>query len=387
MATVARAEERHNVSTLELFFDLVFVFAITQVTALLAADPTLGGVLRGVLLLALVYWSWVAYSWLGTSARVDDRTTTAAMLGAMAAMFVAAVLLPQWFSGGGLAVAAALAYAAVRVMHLLMFLLLGSGSPGLRAATLRLAGSVLVSVVLLLVGAVVGGSWQLVFVFAAVLIDPIGAFLGKGEGWYLSAEHFAERHGLIMIIALGESLIALGLAVSGYGPTVALIGLSVFGALLASLVYALYFRRTAAPLLEALDAVVGAAQARFGRDVYSYGHFPLIAGVVALALVLKKSASAVAKDGWWAELSGIAPGALLAAALLIVGGVLLLRVRAGVGVRGQLAAGLVLASAGGVAAWFTPAAMALIIFAAGLATAIGVPARFAANEPAQRLPD
>jgi low temperature requirement protein LtrA len=369
MATVTKADERHAVSTLELFFDLVFVFAITQVTAIIAADPTAVGVLRGVLLLALVYWSWVAYSWLGTSARVDDRGTTVAMLVAMAAMFVVATLLPTWFDGGAWAVAGAVAYAAVRAVHLVMFYLLGADSPALRRATGRLAASVSAAAVLLLAGAVIGGGWQLVLVCAAVLIDPLGVFLGRAEGWYLSAEHFAERHGLIIIIALGESLIALGLAVSGVEPTAALFVLVLVGALLASLVYVLYFRRTAPGLLAALERRTGVAQAKLGRDVFSYGHFLLIAGIVALALALKKATGAVEKYGLTGDVYGIAVPALVAAAALIIGGMVLLRLRAGVGVPTTLIAGLLVALAGGGLAVVVPLSVALAIFALGLVVA------------------
>lgn len=374
MARLAKAEDRHAVSTLELFFDLVFVFAITQVTALIADDPTGGGVLRGVLLLALVYWSWVAYSWLGTSARVDDTAATVTMLGAMAAMFVVAVLLPVWFGGGVWAVAAALAYAAVRVMHIVAFYVLGSGSPELRKATARLGVTVAIAAALLLAGAIVGGGWQLLLVLAAVLIDPVGAFLGGGEGWYLSADHFAERHGLIIIIALGESLIALGLAVSGAAPTAALLVLVLVGALLAALVYVLYFRRTAPWLLAALEQRTGAEQARMGRDVFSYGHFVLIAGIVALALALKKATGAVAKYGLTGDVYGIAGPALVAAAVLIVGGVVLLRLRAGVGVPATVVAGLLVAMVGGAMAAVLPLSAVLVVFAAGLALA-AVPRR------------
>lgn len=369
MASLAKAEDRHAVSTLELFFDLVFVFAITQVTALVAADPTAAGVLRGVLLLALVYWSWVAYSWLGTSARVDDTAATVTMLGAMAAMFVVAVLLPLWFGGGVWAVAAALAYAAVRVMHLVAFYVLGSDSPELRKATARLGVTVAIASALLIAGAIVGETVQLVLVLAAVLIDPVGAFLGRGEGWYLSADHFAERHGLIIIIALGESLIALGLAVSGAAPTAELVVLALVGALLASLVYVLYFRRTAPGLLAALEERSGAGQARMGRDVFSYGHFLLIAGIVALALALKKATGTVAEYGLMGDLYGIAGPALVAAAVLIVGGVVLLRLRAGTGVPATVVAGLLVAMVGGGMAAVLPLSAALVVFAAGLALA------------------
>ena len=265
MSRLVRADAEHSVSTLELFFDLVFVFAITQVTAFVAADPTGYGALQGLLLLCLVYFSWVAYSWLGTSARVDDRAPTAALFGAMAAMFVVAVLMPAWFTGGVWAIVATGSYIAVRALHIVLFRLLGADSPELRKATMQLAASAGVASALLLVGAIVGGTAAVVFVALAVIIDPIGAFTGGGRGWYLAADHFAERHGLIIIIAIGESLIAVGLAIAGTPPTAGSIALGLIGVVCAALLYVLYFRRAADGMLAALAAVLAIAAVEIGR--------------------------------------------------------------------------------------------------------------------------
>ena len=124
-----------------------------------------------------------------------------------------------------------------------------------------------------------------VLVLLAVVIDPIGAFVGGGRGWFLSVGHFVERHGLIVIIAIGESLIALGLAASAKVPTAGVMALVVMGALLASLVYLLYFRRVAPALEAALERDTGLSQVRMARDVYSYGHLLVIGGIVAMGAV------------------------------------------------------------------------------------------------------
>ena len=370
MTTLTRADREHSVSTLELFFDLVFVFAITQVTAYIAADPTWTGVLQGVLLLCLIYWSWIAYSWLGTSAAVETRLVTAAFLVAMAGMFIVAILLPQWFAGGTWAVVAVAGYFVVRAIHIALFYLLGAQSPELRRATLRLGVSAGAAVVLLLAGAIVGGTAEVVLVVLAVLIDPIGVFIGPSEGWYLSPDHFAERHGLLIIIAIGESLIALGLTVSGADPDVGLIVMSLVGVLLAALVYVLYFRRTANGRTVALAAQTGGAQARFGRDVFSYGHVLLIAGIISLALALKKIAGAVADDGLDAQLHGIAGPAVIAAGALIIGGTLLLRLRAGLGISGWLVVGLAISVTAGVLALYLPAIAVLAVLTVGFMCAV-----------------
>ncbi|MFI0433770.1 MAG: low temperature requirement protein A, partial [Candidatus Nanopelagicales bacterium] len=244
-----------------------------------------------------------------------------------------------------------------------------AGSPELRKATTRLALSTAAAAVLLLVAAVVGGTPGLVLVLLAVAIDPIGAFVGGGRGWYLSADHFAERHGLIIIIAIGESLIAVGLAVAEKPPSSSLIGLGLVGVACASLLYILYFRRAAEGLLDALSARSGAAQARLGRDAFSYGHLLLIAGIISLALTLKKSAAGVSADGLGAHLHGIAGPALALAGLLIIGGMAIIRLRCGLGAPAWLWAGMAMVIAAGAAASMLPLGAVLAIAVAGFACA------------------
>lgn len=383
MVTVPQAASRHAVSTLELFFDLVFVFAITQVVGLVAADPTAETLLRGLLLLALVYWSWIAYSWLGTGADIDAPVTATATLSAMTAMFLVGILLPQWYSQGVWAFVAVLAYVLVRALHLVLLSLMARGNPGLKRAIGQLAASVAVAAVLLLVGAAAGGVWQTVLVAAAVLIDPLGAFLSRGQGWSLAADHFAERHGLIVIIALGESLIAVGLVTSDLGPSAALIVLAVLSSTVASLIYILYFRRTSDSIEKRLSSLTGAAQAAYGRDVYSYGHFGIVAGIVMLALALKKTAITVSEEGMAAHLHGIAVPALALGGILFFGALLVIRMLSNLPTTGALLA-LVVAIAGCVLMLWLPAILAPVVI--GVAALVGLAAptrRLEAQSPVQ----
>lgn len=383
MVTVPQAASRHAVSTLELFFDLVFVFAITQVVGLVAADPTAETLLRGLLLLALVYWSWIAYSWLGTGADIDAPVTATATLSAMTAMFLVGILLPQWYSQGVWAFVAVLAYVLVRALHLVLLSLMARGNPGLKRAIGQLAASVAVAAVLLLVGAAAGGVWQTVLVAAAVLIDPLGAFLSRGQGWSLAADHFAERHGLIVIIALGESLIAVGLVTSDLGPSAALIVLAVLSSTVASLIYILYFRRTSDSIEKRLSSLTGASQAAYGRDVYSYGHFGIVAGIVMLALALKKTAITVSEEGMAAHLHGIAVPALALGGILFFGALLVIRMLSNLPTTGALLA-LVVAIAGCVLMLWLPAILAPVVI--GVAALVGLAAptrRLEAQSPVQ----
>lgn len=383
MVTVPQAASRHAVSTLELFFDLVFVFAITQVVGLVAADPTAETLLRGLLLLALVYWSWIAYSWLGTGADIDAPVTATATLSAMTAMFLVGILLPQWYSQGVWAFVAVLAYVLVRALHLVLLSLMARGNPGLKRAIGQLAASAAAAAVLLLVGAAAGGVWQTVLVAAAVLIDPLGAFLSRGQGWSLAADHFAERHGLIVIIALGESLIAVGLVTSDLGPSAALIVLAVLSSTVASLIYILYFRRTSDSIEKRLSSLTGAAQAAYGRDVYSYGHFGIVAGIVMLALALKKTAITVSEEGMAAHLHGIAVPALALGGILFFGALLVIRMLSNLPTTGALLA-LVVAIAGCVLMLWLPAILAPVVI--GVAALVGLAAptrRLEAQSPVQ----
>ena len=322
------SEQRFGVSTLELFFDLVFVFAITQVTAMIAAEPTATGLARGVLLLALIWWSWVAFTWVGTTVRADLGLPALVFGVAMAAMLLVAIALPQWYAGTRVAWIAVLAYVVVRLMHLGLFLALGRGTPGLTAATMRLATGVGLGAALLLVGTAIGGGAQLALVAVAVAADFAGALLGGGRGWVVNVAHFSERHGLIVIIALGESLIALGLAASGTDVGGGVLAVVLAGFAVSATIWLRYFARDAAPLEHALAALAGPAQARLARDVYSYLHLPLVLGIVLVALALKKGVAAVAEAGAGATLHGVGALALALGVPLVLAALIAMRLRA-----------------------------------------------------------
>jgi low temperature requirement protein LtrA len=211
--------EEARVAPVELYFDLVFVFSLTQVTALMDADLTGRGIVRGLLVLALLWWTWVAYAWLGNVVQADEGLGRAAMFGAMAAMFVLAMSLPEAFDDrlGGLPgpVVVALAYLSVRLLHLGIFFMVAGDDPGLRRQLWRFAPSVFGSTAVLLVASQLEGTVQTLTWAGALIVDYVGTMLGGASGWRLrSASHFAERHGLIVIVALGESIVAIGVGVA-----------------------------------------------------------------------------------------------------------------------------------------------------------------------------
>src|SRR5688572_9006748 len=221
------AEER--VTPLELFFDLIFVFAITQVTSLVVTDPTWAGLAKGLLVLGVLWWSWAAYAWLTNTINPEEGAVRIAMFGAMGAMLIASLAVPDVFGDDAFLFAGA--YAVVRAAHLVLYAVAGRGDRDLLGAIARLAAGSAIGVTLLFVAAALDGTAQVTVWAVALGIDMLGAYVGGGKGWRLSAGHFAERHALIVIIAIGESIVALGVGASrelGTGVIVAaLLGLSV----------------------------------------------------------------------------------------------------------------------------------------------------------------
>jgi low temperature requirement protein LtrA len=298
---IVSVSEEARVTPIELFFDLVFVFAITQVTALIADHLTGHGVLRGLLVLALLWWCWVGYAWLGNVVRADEGVGRAAMFGAMAAMFVLALSVPEAFDDlpGGVngPVVLALAYLAVRVLHVVIFWLASGHDPGLRRQVIRFVPSVIGGTALLLVASQLEGRAQTVAWGVALVADYLGTILAGASGWRLhSAAHFAERHSLIVIIALGESIVAIGVGTGHLPLSAPVIVASVLGLTLAGSLWWAYFDVVSLIAERALRRSVGEARARLARDAYSYLHLPMIAGIVLLAVGLKKVLEYVGGD-------------------------------------------------------------------------------------------
>ena len=194
--------DERAVTPFELFFDLVFVFGFTQVTALMGADPTGRGVLRGMLVLATVWWAWGAYAWLATTIDLEEGSTRLVMIGVMAAMFVAALAAPDAFGATGALFASA--YLVVRLLHLVLYAVAARGQPELLAAVLKLTPTAVAGPLLILAAAFLNPGLREAVWAGALILDFAGPALQGSSGWQLSPGHFSERHGLILIVALGE---------------------------------------------------------------------------------------------------------------------------------------------------------------------------------------
>jgi low temperature requirement protein LtrA len=285
LSAVMRSEER--VTPLELFFDLVFVLAITQCTALMAANPTGAGLGKGLLVLALLWWAWVGYAWLTSVVDPEEGAVRFAIFAAMAALLVVALCVPQAFGGEALLFAGA--YAAVRGAQIGLFTVASRDEPELRRSVIGLAASTALGVGLLVAGALAGGAVQVVVWALALVLDMLGPFLFGSEGWKLVPGHFAERHGLIVLIALGESIVAIGVG-AGSGVDAGIVAAAVLGTAVAAELWWLYFDIVALVAARRLsNATEGRERNEIARDSFSYLHFPMVAGIVLLALGLKKT--------------------------------------------------------------------------------------------------
>jgi low temperature requirement protein LtrA len=290
---VERLREAASATTLELFFDLVFVFALTQITALMAEEPNGTGLLRGTLLMAVVWWCWVGYSWISNLVKADEGLTRVTMLVAMAAMFLLALAIPESFRDlpGGLhgPTVFAFGYLVLRAVHVGLFWLISGNDPGLRRQVGKFAPTMVGGTVLLLLAANTSGTAQLWLWVAAVVADYGGTLAIGARGWRLnSARHFAERHGLMVLIALGESIVAIGVGVTHLAISWPIVVAAVFGLAVSASLWWAYFDTAALVGEHALSSAEGHQRVSMARAGFTYLHLPMVLGIVMLALGLKK---------------------------------------------------------------------------------------------------
>jgi len=283
----AALREGERVMPLELFFDLVFVLAITQCTALMFHQPTWSGLAQGMLVLGVLWWSWTGYAWLTSVVDPEEGAVRIAIFAAMAAFLIVAICVPEAFDE--LALEFALAYGAVRGAHIALFMLASRGDPALRQSTVGLAGGTALGVGLLMSASLLDGLAQAAVWALALLLDMGEPFLFGSEGWRLVPAHFAERHGLIIIIALGESIVAIGAGAAAH-LTAGIVAAAVLGIALAAALWWVYFDVVALVSARRLArAPEGRERNELARDSYSYLHLPMVAGNVLVAFGLKKT--------------------------------------------------------------------------------------------------
>ncbi len=264
---------------LELFFDLVFVLGITQTVALLVEGHDGQAMWRATLILAMLWWGWTQFTWTANAIELESDRTRIAFFVAMGAALVMAVSVPTAFGDGGFGIA--IGYIVVRGTGVWLQLT-ETTDPDTRASARLFAAVSWVGPLVLLWGAFVeppGRTWIWLLAF---FLEIGAAGIAGGAAWRVNAGHFAERHGLIYIIALGEGIVAVGLIAAGRELDSVLIVTMLLAIAGASALWWSYFDRFAEPVEEALRTA-GDSQGTVARDAYSLGHFPMIAGVVLFA--------------------------------------------------------------------------------------------------------
>jgi low temperature requirement protein LtrA len=308
VAEASETEEERKTSYLELFFDLVFVFAFTQVTALILEDTSVEGFLRSALVLAMVWWAWSAYAWMTNAIDIENSVTRLIIFAAMAAGFFMALAVPDAFQdeAGWFAVA----YFVARILNSALYAWGSRGVPGQLAAVLRLSPWFLLAALVALIGGFVDPDYRAWVWLASLVIDVVGTLTVARAEWHVSPSHFAERFGLIVIIALGESIVAIGIATAGLerDATYALSVIVAFAGV-AGLWWA-YFDFTAAAAARSLGRAAPAARGPLARDVFTFFHYPVVLGIILYAVAAKKTLEQpldpLSEAGRWALGLGIA---------------------------------------------------------------------------------
>jgi low temperature requirement protein LtrA len=242
-------------------------------------------VLRALLLLGMLWWAWSAYAWLTNTLDPEEGAVRLAMLAAVAGMLIVSLAAPRAFGADG--VIFGVAYLAVRVLHLLLIGMAGRGDRDQFHAVLRIVPGAILGAILLVVAGLLDGAAQLALWGVALAVTYLGALLGHMRGWRVSPEHFVERFGQIIIIALGESIVAIGVGARGLPLDIDVIAAALLGITIAACIWWSYFDWVAYVAQSRLAEATGAARAALARDAYSYLHLPMVTGIVLFAFGLK----------------------------------------------------------------------------------------------------
>jgi low temperature requirement protein LtrA len=282
-----QAEDR--ATPFEIFFDLVFVFALTRDVALVEAAPGADSLGRAVVLLLMLWWSWCAFIWLGNQVRLDRGFVRVGMLVAMTALFVVGLVIPEAWSaapgGPAPAVVLAVAFTVVRASYVVLLAIIAWPHRRLRTQVLIDLVPQSSSVGLLCGGALLGGGWQTALWASAFVVDFAGGrSASRYRGWRVgSARHFAERHDLVLIIALGETVLATGARVDSWTAEPAVLAVALLGFLMTASLWWAFFGHLSVDAARALAATDRSRRSLIARDGYTFGHLPIVGGVVLVA--------------------------------------------------------------------------------------------------------
>lgn len=282
-------DEDHRVTTMELLFDVVYVYAFIQVTSWIAGEHTWRAVAEGLVVLAVLWWVWIAWTWLGNVVRADRGLPLAGFITAMVAVFgIALTVKGIWEADGGSFAPLAFAafYFVIRVVHGAVYLWAARGDEALRRQIMLTTAAWIPAAALLFVGALLPPEQRLWWWAGTVALDVLATWVlsVRGPGWRVqSGSHFSERFDLLVILALGESVLAVGITAAELDPTPALIALGLLGVLVAVALWWPYFKDVGPTLEDALEQAEPRRKADIARDAYTYLHLPLLMGIILVA--------------------------------------------------------------------------------------------------------
>ena len=303
-AATPPAESGVRVSTLELFFDLVFVFTITQLTETLAEHVTLATLAEVLLMLFVIWWMYSGYAWLTNAVAPNSSTRRTLLLAGMAGFLVMALAVPEAFGEYGWLFG--VSYLVVNLVHSALFLLAG---PGARKAMRQLAPLNILAALLVLAGGLLPEPYRHLCWIAAPLVQIAAGYVHNLEMHSIMAGHFVERHGLVMIVAIGESIVAIGLGFRGYELGGGTILVAVLGLCIAYYLWWIYFAgdndRAEHVLARTTDP---RRRARLALEGWGYAHYVMLLGVVVLAVGIKKTVGHAFEPLHWGEAIALGGG-------------------------------------------------------------------------------
>ena len=298
------SREGDRATTLELFFDLVYAFAFTQVTALMVHDETVTGVVQGLVVLLILWGPWASFAWLANQAHADRGIVRIGMIAATVIMFFASLAVPAAYRApdGPLlgTMLFAISFFLVQLVHMVAYLIAAGSDTALRRQIIVSESSALLpAAALLVIGGLVGSPFQVWIWLVAVVFQWVMIYVtSNGGNWRInSVAHFAERHGLVVLLALGESVIAIGSGVARLPLSGSVLLGAGFGIAIGIGLWWAYFHHLSSKTEQAVSRRSGVERANIATQVYTYLHFPLIAGIVIAALGIETALGHVAGFG------------------------------------------------------------------------------------------
>ena len=296
--------EAPRVTTLELFFDLVFVFTLTQLTTVLFRAPNGRGLLQVVLMLGVIWWMYGGYAWLTNAVSAHTVPRRLLLFAAMGAYFGLALAIPTAFESTGLAFG--LAYLLIVVIHVALFTRAAAVSAA--RAILMLAPYNLSGALVVLAGGAIGGTAQYVLWGATGVLQWLTPLIRGTSGFLIEPAHFVERHGLVVIIAIGESVVAIGFGASQLTLDGQLVAVALVGLALSACLWWLYFGGDDERAVQALLALPQLQRAQAALRAFGYWHIPMLLGIIAIAAVEREATAHPFSSLNWARATILAGG-------------------------------------------------------------------------------